>query len=250
MKQSLILIILILPLGLFAQADIDFYCGEQRHSYSLPTWYVPVQKCNSHKLYSKSVNFKKIPSNDRMVIDSIYEELKTRGGKKFFRKLDFETISISQNDQDCNGFKYSFRISYRLNRNFFQRFTLTFDKNGQLLTTNKFPNILSNPNAHNIISICSAIDIAMENREFYEALENSEFSTSISNRRTGEQETLLNISRINLEYFPNENIWTWVLHSETRQVKGKGWIGSVITINAETGKVLKVDDFKEYKIIN
>ena len=250
MKHSLILIILILPLRLFAQADIDFYCGEQRHSYSLTPWYVPVQKCADHKLYSKSVNFKKIPRNDRKIIDSIYKQLEARGGKKLFRKLDFETISISQNDQDCNGFKYSFRIRYRLNGKFYQRITLTFDKNGQLLTPNKFPDITSNPNANEIIDICSAIDMAMGNLEFHEACEKSEVTTSTPNRRTGEQETLLNISRINLEYFPNENIWTWVLHSETRQVKGKGWIGSVITINAETGKVLKVDDFKEYKIVN
>lgn len=250
MKLSLTLIILILPLGLFAQADIDFYCGEQRHSYNLSPWYVPVQKCNSHKLYSKSVNFNKIPSNDQKVIGSIYEQLKARGGKKVFRKLHFESISIAENDADCNRFKYSFRIRYRLNRKFYQRITLTFDKNGQLLTPNKFPDITSNPNANEIIDICSAIDIAMGNLEFYEACEKSEVTTSTPNRRTGKQETLLNISRINLEYFPDENIWTWVLHSETRQIKEEGWIGSVITVNAESGKVLKVEEYSEWKIIN
>ena len=250
MKLSLILIILISPLRLFAQADIDFYCGEQRHSYDLSAWHVPAQTCGGHKLYSKGVNFNKIPSNHQRVIDSIYEQLKARGGKKFFRNLDFETITIADNDAACNSLKYSFRIKYRLNKKFYQRLTMSFDTTGRLLTSNEFPDINSNPNARNIISICSAIDIAMDNSDFYQACEKSGLKINLPNSKTGEQETLLNISSVNLKYFPDDNIWTWVFHSESRQIKNKGWVGSIIRIHAETGVVLKVEDYTESKIIN
>jgi hypothetical protein len=251
MKRLLIYVVLylLLSMNMIAQSSLDFYCGEQRHSYDFPAWLVPVQQCDKNKLYSNSVNFGDIPQDDRKMIDLIYRQLEERGGTEFYKKLEFSSIDVSYNPEECNGYKYSFRIIYHLDSIFYDRFSLTFNSEGRLLTAHKFPDISSNPEAHKIISYCSAVERAMQNRKFNEACKKSDLSISRPNLETGEMEPLLNISNLDLEFYPEKNIWTWVLHSETRQLKDKSWVGSVIRINAETGEVIDVKDYNESKIV-
>lgn len=238
-----------LPFSSRGQTRVDFYCGEQRHSYRFSVWSVPVQQCKGNKLYTKSVNFNDIPDKDEVVIESIYKQIEKRAGKELYDQLELYSITITPKPKGCNDYKYSFRYILRIDSVFYDRFTLTFDSEGKLKTKPEFPDIETNKNASNIIDYCSAISIAMNNREFKNACEDSGWKISTPNLSSGEMEPLLNISSIDLEYNLEKNMWTWILKSETKQTKDKGLIGKVIAINAELGEIMQVTDYSESKTV-
>ncbi len=249
MFKTIIYLSFLLPLNLLGQSSLDFYCGQQRHSYNFSVWSVPVQQCKGYKLYSKSVNFNDIPKKDKVIIDEVFTKIERRAGKGLFKNLELYSVTIAPGSKGCNDLKYSLRYKLRIDSVFYDRFTLTYNSEGQLKTRHEFPDIETNSNANNIIDYCSAISIAMKNPEFKKSCKESGWERSTPNLSNGEMEPLLNISNLDLEYHLEKNIWTWILKSETKQTKKNGWIGKVIAINAESGKVMEVTDYSELKIV-
>lgn len=237
--------------------DLDFYCGDQRHSYRYGVWSVPVQSCKGYKTYWTETNINDIPTKDSIIIDAIKQNLNLRAGNELYRKLELYSITIAADSNICNDRKYSLRFIYRLDSVFYHRFSLTFNSLGNLISSPQFPDIKTSKNSLEIIDYCSALHIALQNETFREACEKSGLSISTPNKISGKMEDLLNISKFNLNYDSTLNSWIWEVYSETSVPKknwkkhhasGK-WSGKKIIINAQTSEIIELSDFYESKIV-
>ena len=255
--KKLILFVAFLTSFIAKGQDLDFYCGNQRHSYSYGVWSVPVQSCKGYKSYWTSTNINDIPSKESTIIDSIMHNLKLRAGDELYHKLELYSITISADSNICNDRKYSFRFIYRLDSIFYHRFSLTFNLSGNLISSPQFPDFKTNKNSLDIIDYCTALDIALQNETFKKACNKSGLSVRTPNKISGKMEPLLNISKFNLNYNSTLNIWTWEVYSESSVAKknwkkhhasGK-WAGKKIIINAQTSEIIEISDFYESKIV-
>lgn len=256
MSRTLIVYFL---LGIFSVKgqSIDFYCDGQRHSYRYEVWTVPVQDCKGYRFFNPSTNINDIPFKDSIIINSIKQNLRLRAGNELYEKFEIYDITIAPDTNECNNMKYSIRYLFRLDSLFYHRFSLTFDPSGNLISSFQFPDISTNKNPLDIIHYCTALDIALNNISFKESCDKSGLSIQTPNKKTGEMETLLNISRFNLGYNLSLNVWTWEIYSETtipkknrkkNHASGK-WTGKKVIINAQTSDIINIEDFYEYKIV-
>lgn len=255
MVRNLLIFILLNTFNANGQS-IDFYCNGQRHSYTFGAWYDDVQKCKGYTFYSLPTYKSNIASTDSTIIESIKQIIKVRSGDELYKKLELCSISIASDTSKCN-IKYAFRYIFRIDSEFYHRFSLTFDSLGNLKSPHQFPDISKNEGSLNIIDYCNAINIAISNSEFKDACDKSRLIRSTPNKKTGEMETLLNISKINLSYNQTLNTWTWEVYSETSVPKKNhkkhhssgNWTGKKITINAQTSNVINIENFNESKIV-
>jgi hypothetical protein len=135
---------------------------------------------------------------------------------------------------------------------------LTYDIKGKLLSEHKLPNAQTNKNFLAFIDYCKAIEIALLDTTFKKAYEKSHTETSIINETTGKKEIVGKLSKIELVYEKQKNIWTWQLFTEPifdgDKSKKQGcltgtWTGKKITINAHSSEILSIKDFKEFKSV-
>jgi hypothetical protein len=239
---------------------VYFYCNGQLYSTDYGAWSDPIQSCDkyNYRFYSNDENFNDIPFNDSIAIEKIKIALMNRSGKDFYNRLILQNVIISNAPQKCEGRKYTLRYIFPLDTVFYYRFSLTYDIKGKLLSEHKFPDVQTNKSLLTFIDYCKAIEIALLDTTFKKAYEVSRTETSITNETTGKKEIIGKLSRIELVYDKQKNIWTWQIFTETVfdgvRNKKQGcltgyWTGKKIILNAHSSEILSITDFKEFKSV-
>lgn len=254
----IVLLIHIINISTYSQ-EMDFRCDNKLFSVRYETWIDPIQICDDkkHIFYFDVTDLNEIPRSDLKIINKTRQSLIERGGEKFYNKLILKSIIVSERPNKCDGRKYTLRYIFPLDSVFYYRFSMTYDREGNLLSNYLFPDFSRNENILNIIDKCTAISIALANPIFRDAYNNSEQTVSRQIDGTNEWEILGSISNMKLVFDNHKNIWAWKLFSETNfegeteneSCKSGSWLGKVIEINAHDSTIISVDDYREYKSV-
>lgn len=258
MNYRLLILLLLCSIKIYGQ-DIEFYCNNKLYSIDLWMWTDPIQNCDDYRydFYTDSVNFNEIPNNDKFIIDKTKESIIKRGGIDFYNILVLKYVIIAERPQKCDNRKYTLRYILPLDSVFYYRFSMTYDKDANLISDYQFPDYSSNKDIIKIIDYCKAIEIALSDSTFNKTYFNSTISRTRKNEKTGEQIKIELLPNIELVYDRINNIWTWHLYTETEfdgEVGDKScltgtWTGKKIIINAHNSDIMSVDDYKEYKSV-
>jgi hypothetical protein len=123
-------------------------------------------------------DLKKIKKYSDKIIISAKDYIIKRAGENFFKNLEVESIEvnypnsikISYENQDLYNLenydvKYWIKYTYRNNK-YEYGFGLFFDKKGNFISENKFPNIQKNSLFESFIDPCEALKLVRENESF------------------------------------------------------------------------------------
>ncbi len=245
-----------------------FYCSSKLFSLIDWFWSDPIQSCDNFRydFYTDSINFNEIPLEDKLIIDRTKESIIQRGGKDFYNKLILKYVIIAERPKKCDGRKYTLRYILPLDSVFSYKFSVTFNKYGNLLSEPIFPDVSLNKDILNIIDHCTAIEIAFGDTTFNHAFESSGISISIVDKKSGKRLKIEPLAQMEFLYDKERNIWTWDLYTEVSFKSGQThkvdlfenvtgtcqsgeYIGKKIIINAHNSEIINVEDYKEFKSV-
>lgn len=266
MKKSLLVIIflsIIIPtiLGqIKTNGPINFICNGKYFSINSEKWIDSIQTCNGNKydIYDNSNNFIEIPQIDFSIIEKIKISIKERSGSDFYCRLILENVLIAKRPKKCDERNYTLRYILPIDSVYFYRFSLTYDSKGTLVSKQMFPDSSETNNMIPTIHYCQAIEKALKDSIFYKAYFYSGDMRSMIDAKSGEWIKISNIPKIELCFDIDNNIWTWIIYTDTKfhelKIEQVSTIevnsGKKITINAENNKIIKIEDYFQKKIVS
>lgn len=196
-----------------------------------------------HQNISYPNDLEKIKKYADFIFSKSKEYIINRAGESFYNKLTLyqvevnypETVEIKNSDDEIffelSNFEVSYWIIYTYkNNNYKYAFGLEFDKNGELISENKFPNYLKNQNFENLTDPCKALALVKKKRSF-------------KNKK---------VDYIELAYLEEKNSFCWLIEEkpEINQEFGK-WEEKKVNlyyVNANSNKLELVKKDKNLSI--
>ncbi|MDP1744552.1 MAG: hypothetical protein Q8L90_03180 [Bacteroidota bacterium] len=216
--------------------------GRQYEQYS-GAWFDQGQNCKNE--YYDSNRLIDLPSKDTSVINKIKEQLTIRAGKDFYRQFDLIAIIISKPSIKCNNIKYTFRYIYKVDTTFCYRFSLTYDKEGNLIGNNAFPSVKENSDFFKLSSACNSIDNLTTDTSF------TSFYMKFKNNFKDA------IDKVLLDYDTKSEKLVYKIYgitlAESKDFESGlmgSWNGKLVVIDAQTGEKIRTENYKEYKRVN
>lgn len=163
-----------------------------------------------------------------------------RAGENFFKKLEIESIEVNypasikisyenQNLYNLSNYDVKYWVLYNYkNNDYSYGFGLLFDKNGNFISENMFPDIIKNPSFENFFSPCDALEIVKKDKRFRNKI----------------------IDFIELTYVDEINSFCWLIKEDhiTSKIGVSKYKLLSFYINANSGKLEKVLESNETSI--
>jgi len=120
----------------------------------------------------------KIKPYSDFILSKAKEFIVTRTNEAFYRKLKIDQVEVNypysvkvvyknQSLYNLSNFNISYWITYTYSNKYIEYgFGLEFDKNGNMISENKFPDFSKNKNANMLIDICTALSVVKEDKRF------------------------------------------------------------------------------------
>lgn len=174
MKKNLFLIMLISSLSHGQCEDYDKL--EIGGTYLANTNnYIPFEIKYKDSIYREDVfypfDIKIIEKYSGPILLKAETYIKNRAGENFFKNLELESMEVNypknikvtyENHElyEIENYDVKYWIKYKYTKDDYKfAFCLLFDKEGKLLSENKFPDLTKNPNFENYIDPCEALKL-------------------------------------------------------------------------------------------
>jgi hypothetical protein len=230
----------------FSQCE-DFEKIKLGGSYTSKTNnYIPFEIKYKDSIYKEDISYpfdiKIIEKYSNLIFKKEDDYIIERAGKKFFEKLDFDHLEV--NYKDSAKVVYENRELYELskqnvtywmiytysNKKIKYAFGLEFNKKGELISENMFPDISKNIDFENLTDYCKALEIVKSEKQF-------------AGKTT---------KNIELTYLEKINSFCWLIEENAipNKVLGKWEEKSVnlYFVNANTNKLELVEEKKSITI--
>lgn len=145
--------------------------------------YISFEMKYKDSIYLEDISYpqdiKKIEKYYKFIYEKSQNYIENRGGKDFFKNLKIDHIEVNF-DKD-SGYDYAKESTYELsnfeyysywilytytNANIKYAFGLEFDKNGKMISENKFPEFSENKAFENLTDYCKALDLVRKDKRF------------------------------------------------------------------------------------
>ncbi|MES2140021.1 MAG: hypothetical protein V4511_09955 [Bacteroidota bacterium] len=226
---------------LFSQQSRLSCNGFKFEQYS-GAWPAKIWDCRVRYYHYTLNNWNKLHTKDTATVNKIKQQIFTRAGKEFHDQLELVDLIVSRQTPKCNNIKYTFRYVFKIDSTFRYRFSLDYDKEGNLIGDNAFPSINKNPGFYKLSSVCPSIDSLVNDTSF------TNFYNKFKN------DLRFAITKVQLDYDKESSSFVYKIYGITmyegdfRNGGGMGWWnGKLIIINAQTGRKIRTENYKEYK---
>ncbi|MGZ4055693.1 MAG: hypothetical protein ACXVPU_05185 [Bacteroidia bacterium] len=239
MRITLAIILVSFSFVLFGQRSL-LICNDNKYQQYTGTWSDQGQTCRNE--FYNSSRLTDLPKKDTAVITKIKEQILNRAGNDFYKHLDLKAIIISKTPKKCNNIKFTFRYIYKIDTTFCYRFSLTYDKGGNLIGNNAFPDIKENPDFYKVSSVCNSIDKLTTDTSF------TNFYVKFKNNfKYAIEKVLLDYDTESKKFV--YKIYGTALAESTDFESGLmgSWNGKIVIIDAKTGLKIRTENYKEYK---
>jgi hypothetical protein len=174
-------------------------------------------------------DLKKIEKYSSFILLKAKTYIVNRAGENFFKNIQFEslevnypeTIKVEYENEDLFKLenytvKYWVLYTYK-NNNIKYAFGLEFDKNGKMISENKFPKFSKNKDFENLTNYCKALELVEKNKRF----KNKE------------------VELIKLEYIDKLNSFCWLVEEKMKIEKlgTQEYSIDLYYVNANTNKL-------------
>jgi hypothetical protein len=179
-------------------------------------------------------DIKKIKSYSDFIFKKSEDYIIERGGKEFYNNLKIHQLEVNFNDSikivyenqklyNLSNYEVTYWILYTYtNKNIEYGFGLEFDKNGEMISENKFPKYSENIDFENLSNYCDALEIVKKDNTFKDKT----------------------VDYIELAYLDNINSFYWLIEEKRNQNKELGkWEKQVVNqyfVNANTNELEKI----------
>ena len=176
-------------------------------------------------------DIKKINKYTDIVFKQAENYIIERGGKKFYNNLKIYQLEVNYNDSikivyenqnlyNLSNYDVTYWILYTYkNKNIEYGFGLEFDKNGRMISENKFPEFSRNSDFENLTDNCTALDLVKNDLRF-------------KNKK---------VDYIELGYLDEANSFCWLIEEkkepDTELGKWEERITNLYFVNANTNKL-------------
>jgi hypothetical protein len=170
----------------------------------------------------------KIKSYSDFILSKAKEFIVGRANVGFYEKLKInqvdvnypDSVKIAYKDQSLyhlSNFNISYWITYTYSdKNIEYGFGLEFDKNGKMISENKFPDFSKNKDAHILSDICAALSIVKGDKRFFKK----------------------EVDNVELAYLDDTNSFCWLIKEKLKLECGTTQYSlGVFYINANTNKL-------------
>lgn len=208
--------------------------------------YLRFEKKYKDSVYLDDVSYpqdiKKIEKYSDFILLKAENYIIERGGNDFYKKLKIHGFEVNYKDsinadyQNPNFYILSnYNVSYWIlytykNKNIEYGFGLEFDKNGNMISENKFPKYSENNTFENLSDYCDALNLVKKDSRF-------------KNKK---------IDYIELDYLDEVNAFCWLIEEEKEPNSKLGkWeekITNLYYVNANTNKLETVKERKNMSI--
>ncbi len=244
-RQFILLFILFSYLG-FSQCE-DFEKMELGGTYMSKTNnYIPFEIKYKDSIYKEDIfypfDLKIIEKYTNFIFKKADEYIVQRGGNEFFQKLNFDHLEVNYKDSikvvyenqqlyDLSKQNVTYWLIYTYsNQNIKYAFGLEFDKNGKMISENKFPKYSENFGFENLSNYCDALEIVKKDERFNDKI----------------------VDYIELAYLDNLNSFCWLVEEKPNPNKELGkWEEKKVNqyyVNANTNKLESVIEKKSMSI--
>jgi hypothetical protein len=236
-RQFILIFILFSYLGFSQCEDSDKL--ELGGSYiSKTNNYIPFEIKSKDSIYKEDISYpfdvKIIGKYSDLIFKKADEYIIQRGGNEFFKKLNFDHLEVNYKDTikvvyenqelyDISKQNITYWLIYTYsNKNIKYAFGLEFDKNGEMISENKFPKYSENLGFENLSNYCSALEIVKKDIRFKNKI----------------------VDYIELAYLDILNSFCWLVEEKEKPTKELGkWEEKKVNqyyINANTNKLESV----------
>lgn len=208
--------------------------------------YISFEEKYKDSIYLEDISYpediKKIEKYSDFILLKAENYVSGRGGKEFYKKLKIDHIEVNYKDsvevnyQDPNIYNLSnYNVTYWIlylykNKNIEYAFGLEFDKNGEMISENKFPKYSENNNFENLEDYCLALNLIKKDKRF-------------KNKK---------VDYVELSYLDASNSFCWLIEEEKSMNKEfEKWEEKIVNlyfVNANTNKLELVKQSKSYII--
>lgn len=207
--------------------------------------YIPFEMKYKDSIYLADISYpqdiKKIEKYYNFIYEKSKAYIESRGGKSFYKNLKIDHIEVNF-DKD-SGYDYTKESTYQLsnfeyysywilytytNANIKYAFGLEFDKNGKMISENKFPKYSDNNSFENLTDYCLALNLVKKDIRFKDK----------------------KVNYIELSYLDNVNSFCWLIEEE--QIPNKETVEektvNLFYVNANYNKLEIVKERKSISI--
>jgi len=187
-------------------------------------------------------DIKKIKSYSDLIFKKSEDYIIERGGKEFYNNLKIQQLQVNYNDSikivyenqklyNLSNYEVTYWILYNYtNKNIEYGFGLEFNKNGEMISENKFPKYSENIEFENLSTYCNALEIVKKDKRFKDKI----------------------VDYIELAYLDNINSFCWLVEEKPKPNKELGkWEEKKVNqyfVNANTNKIENVIEKKSMSI--
>ena len=208
--------------------------------------YIPFEIKYKDSIYKEDIFYpfdvKVIEKYSDFIFKKADEYIIKRGGNEFFKKINFDHLEV--NYQDSTKVVYENKELYDLskqnvtywliytysNKSIKYAFGLEFDKSGEMISENKFPNYSENSGFENLSDYCIALEIVKKDKRFKGKI----------------------IKYFELAYLDNLNSFYWLVEEKpTPNIELGKWEEKKVNqyfVNANTNKLENVIEKKSMSI--
>ncbi len=208
--------------------------------------HIRFEKKYKDSIYPKGISYpediKKIEKYSDLIFKKLELYIISRGGSEFYKKLQIKGFEVNYKDSvninykneniyNLSNYDVTYWIMYLYkNDNIKYAFGLEFDKNGEMISENMFPNYSDNTNFENLTDYCLALNLVKKDKKFKN----------------------IKVDYIKLTYLDIAKTFCWLIEEETKPNKEFGkWEENYVNqfyVNANTNKLEKVIE-KKYMTI-
>jgi hypothetical protein len=187
-------------------------------------------------------DIKKIKSYSDFIFKKSKDYIIERGGNEFYNNLKIHQLEVNYNDSikivyenqklyNLSNYNVTYWILYTYkNKNIEYGFGLEFDKNGKMISENKFPKYSENNGFENLTDYCLALDLVKKDKRFKDK----------------------KVDYIELAYLESSNSFCWLIEEKKSMNKEfEKWEEKTVNlyfVNANTNKLELVKESKSYTI--
>jgi hypothetical protein len=234
LKKIIIIASCLLALFRVSAQDVVFICNGKYYSIKSSTWDTPLSQ--HFDKYAQNVNMDQL----QLPFEGGFDKLKNQIKNEFnFNAWSLRFKEILVYDKPVNKQAGELRYMLKITRYYYLPVSIPFNNDGDILSTELAQKINK---LNTTIDYCYAIQVALRSFEF------NEFFQSIDKKNIQHGKSLAAIQNIRLSYIDSKQIWAWsVFTSSVKSVKDHHMeVGKVAYVDALSGELIKVDDFRQF----
>lgn len=246
LKRHLIILLTLVSYFGFSQCEDSDKLNLGGTYLSKTNNYIPFEIKYKDSVYKEDIFYPFDVKNIEKYTDFIFKKsedyIVQRGGKDFFQKLIFDHLEVNYKDSikvvyenqelyDLSKQNVTYWLIYTYsNKNIKYAFGLEFDKNGEMISENKFPKYSENIDFESLSNYCDALEIVKKDKRF--------------KNKT--------VNYIKLTYLDSINSFCWLVEEKPKPNKVLGkWEEKKVNqyyINANVNKLESVIEKKSMSI--